>query len=417
MKKCIFILCMSVLFFVPASSRAMEVNADITGIQESGSLKAGIETTIIARCVAKGVQLEEYKKLSITISRLGDTLSYDALLDSKPPRAFHKDLKDLSTISVTINEMIGAIFEAPPKVQAPPPQAVLAPPATVQAPQGKGYKTMAKLPLVATSIALIGDRIFISDLSKVYELKGDKTAPVWQTPSKIEILRMYPWKDSLIILGKLGDNDLRTFRIKDGKTAERWDRAVLPIGGSLVSSELVADKDIGGRPFTWMPPKPVSGSPVQIPSGLDMICAVADPAAGGSRIISYDPNDKLVLYRGKDLLCKSDTSSGIVPAFIEDPRPLPPERLYLKPRIIPTGGKIVTIWNDQGYGKMITKVPLFTGSNIVVYSAPEDEDNTFEKATAANFPDSYCADITLISGRVAALVVKEKKTYLQLLDQ
>jgi hypothetical protein len=34
----------------------------------------------------------------------------------------------------------------------------------------------------------------------------------------------------------------------------------------------------------------------------------------------------------------------------------------------------------------------------------------------ADFPNSYCSDITLISGKVAALVVKEKKTYLQLLD-
>jgi hypothetical protein len=34
----------------------------------------------------------------------------------------------------------------------------------------------------------------------------------------------------------------------------------------------------------------------------------------------------------------------------------------------------------------------------------------------ANFKKSYCADIALASGKVAALIVKENKTYLQLLD-
>jgi hypothetical protein len=413
MKKFIFILCI-VLFSAPVPCRAMEVNADITGIQDAGALKASIEKTVIARCVSRGVQLEEYKMLSISISRLGDTLSYDAILDAKPPRAFHKDMKDMSTISATIDEMIVAIFE-PAKVQAPPPRAVLVPPAAVQAPQDKKFKTMAKLSLVATSIASIGEKVFISDTYKVYELKGDKTLPVWQTPSKIEILRMYPFKDSLIILGKLGDMDLRTFLLKEGKVVERWDRAVLPIGNSLVSSALVADKDIGGRPFTWMPAKPVSGKPVQVPTGLDMICVAADPAAEASPIISHDPNDRLAVYKGKDLLWKSDTSSGIVPSFLEDPRPIPPERYYLKPRIVLSGGKIITFWNDQGYGKMIARLPLFNGSNIIVYTTSGN--NEYDKNTAANFPDSYCSDIALISGKVAALVVKEKKTYLQLLDQ
>jgi len=415
MKKFIFILCMSVLFSVPAPSRAMEVTADITGIQEAGSLKAGIEKTVVARCVSRGVQLEEYKKLNITISKLGDTLSYDAILDSKPPRGFHKDMKDMSTISATIDEMIGTIFGSAPKALAPLPQAVLVPPAVAQAPQSKNYKTMAKLPLVATSIAVIGDRIFISDVYKVYELKGDKTTPVWQVPGKIEILRMYSFNDALLVLAKLNDRDLRTFRIKDGKVVERWDRAVLPVGGSLVSSELVADKDIGGRPFTWMPAKPVYGNPVQVPAGLDMLCAVIDPVEDASQIISYDPNDRLVIYKGKDLLWKSDTGSGIVPAFVEDTRPIPTERYYLKPRIIPVGGKVVTFWNDQGFAKMIEKVPIFNESNILVYTASDD--NELDKITAANFPNSYCSDITLISGKVAALVVKEKKTYLQLLDQ
>jgi hypothetical protein len=416
MKKFIFILCMSVLFSVPASSHAIEVSADVTGIQDSGSLKAGIEKTVITRCVSRGIQLEGYKKLTITISKLGDTLSYDALLDSTPPRAYHKDLKDMSTISGTIDEMIGTIFESAPKFLVPPPQAVLVPPAAALASPQKNFKTMAKLPLIATSIALLGERIFISDTNKVYELKGDKTSPIWQTPGKIEVLRMYPFNDTLIVLGKLNDRDLRTFKIKNGKVIERWDRAVFPIGSSLVSSDFVTDQDISGRSFAWMPSKQVSGTLTQVPAGLDMICAVSpDSPADASQIISYDPNDRLTIYKGKEMIWKSDTGAGIVPSYLEDLRPMPPTRYYLKPRIILTGGKIVTFWNDQGFGKMISRVPIFNESNIFVYTATGD--NEFEKTTVANFPDSYCSDITLISGKVAALVVKEKKTYLQLLDQ
>ncbi|HPS92910.1 MAG TPA: hypothetical protein PK600_00405, partial [Deltaproteobacteria bacterium] len=65
-------LCALACFLVPSLSSAMEVSLDITGAQELSSLKTAIEKSIMARSVAKGVALEKFGKLSVTISKLGN---------------------------------------------------------------------------------------------------------------------------------------------------------------------------------------------------------------------------------------------------------------------------------------------------------------------------------------------------------
>jgi hypothetical protein len=407
MRKIVFVLCMVAFFYSPVAIHAMEVTVDIAGSQELGSLKAGIEKTVIARCIAKGIPVESYKKLNITISKLGDVISYDALLDTAPPKAFHKDLKDTSTISGTIDEMIGTIFIA----AAPKTQTSILP--------GTAQKSIVgskiKLPFIATSIASLGEKIFVSDMSTVYELKGEKASPVWHTPGKVEILRIYPYEETLIVLAKNG-NYFRTFKIKDAKTLDRWDKAVVPLGQGLILSELNSDLDMSERPYTWVEAKQIAGSSPQIPKGLDITAAVSSeisPTSQGSEILSYTEENRLAVSSGRSILWKASTDAGIVPSFIEDAKIKPPVRYYLKPRIVITGGRIITFKNEQGLGRMLVRFNLFESSKILVYTASGEE---FEEAIVATFPESYCSDITLASGKVAALIVKEKNSYLQFLD-
>jgi hypothetical protein len=410
MRKNIVILFMVVFLAFPGLIYAMDVSVDITGPQDLGTLKVGIEKTIVARCISKGVQLESYKKLNVTISKFGDVISYDAVLDTVPPHAFHKDLKDTANLSGTIDAMIETMFIAVPEVQVVPYKA---------GPQKeKGLKNVAgaklKLPFVANSIGSIGERIFISDPTTVYELKAEKPSPVWHTPGKIEILRIYPYQDTLIVLGKL-DYNFRSFKIKDGKTLERWDKAVVPLGKGLVVSEIYSD-NASSRSYRWLPVKQLDGSSPQLPNGLDMITAVTSEVgmvSTGTEILSFTQENKLAVYSGSSMLKKTDHDAGIVPDFIEDTTITPPTRYYLKPRIVVAGGKIVTFENDQGLARWMPRIPMFEATQIIVYTDSGDE---FDGTTVATYPKSYCADITLASGKVAALIVKEKNTYIQFLD-
>ncbi len=408
MRKNIFILFMVGFLSFPGLTYAMDVSVDITGPQDLATLKVGIEKTIVARCISKGVQLESYKKLNVTISKLGDVISYDAVLDTVPPQAFHKDLKDTANLSGTIDEMIGTMFIAAPEAQVVPYKA--------EPQKEKVLKNVAgatlKLPFVANSIASIGERIFISDPTTVYELKGEKPSPVWHTPGKIEILRIYPYQDTLIVLGKL-DYNFRSFKIKDGKTLDRWDKAVVPLGKGLVVSEIYSDKT-SSISYRWLPAKQLDGSSPQLPNGLDMITAVtSEVGPKGPEILSFTQDNKLAVYSCSSIRKKTDNDAGIVPDFIEDTTITPPMRYYLKPRIVVAGEKIITFENDRGLARWLPRILMFESTQIIVYTASGDE---FEGTTVATYPKSYCADITLSSGKVAALIVKGKNTYIQLLD-
>ncbi len=110
MRKTLSVLAFMVCLCLPATALAMEVKVEISGPQELTAMKDGIGTTILTRCIARGIPVESFSRLSVTISALGEVISYDALLDTDPPRAFHKDIKDVSAVSPTIDEMISTIF-------------------------------------------------------------------------------------------------------------------------------------------------------------------------------------------------------------------------------------------------------------------------------------------------------------------
>ncbi|HOO46641.1 MAG TPA: hypothetical protein PLM29_10460, partial [Deltaproteobacteria bacterium] len=71
---------------------AADPRVEVIGTDDLVSLKAGIEKSIIARCISQGINLDANPELTITIFQLGDIISFDAVLDSQPPRAFHTDL-------------------------------------------------------------------------------------------------------------------------------------------------------------------------------------------------------------------------------------------------------------------------------------------------------------------------------------
>ena len=99
---------------------AEEVQISIIGGEDLTSLAPGIKQTVTARCIAKGVNLDDYPGFSISILQMGDALSFDAILATTPPRAFHSDLTDKSGMSAAIDEMITKLFFTMPAVQQQP---------------------------------------------------------------------------------------------------------------------------------------------------------------------------------------------------------------------------------------------------------------------------------------------------------
>ena len=414
MRKIVPVLSFMVCLLVPTLAFSMEAAVEITGPQDLTSLKAGIEKSVITRCIAKGIALEKYQKITISLSKLGDIISYDALLDTKPVRAFHKDLKDTSALSATIDEMIDALFSEAGRTQAAEQK-------ISQAPTGQESAPKIVLPFIATSITAIGERIYVSDTKTVYELKGETASPLWKAPGNNEILRIYPYGESIIVLAKLM-NDCRTFMIIGKETKERWSKAVIPLGSGLVSSNLTFDRIYGTIPYLWSKATQVAGSSPQIPDGLDIISSLFSEtmtSSAGTRIITYKPNGTMVASDGKSILWTDDTIAGNAPQFIQD---LPVDRdysggepiirYYLKPRMVTLGSKIITFRNSQGTSRIVSGLNLFEYSQVLAYTPKGDD---FTKNELATFPDSYCPDITVIQGKAAALLVKNKVTYVQFL--
>ena len=166
----------------------------------------------------------------------------------------------------------------------------------------------------------------------------------------------------------------------------------------------------------------MAGSSPQIPDGLDVISSLSSEAmtsSAGTRIITYNPNGTMVVSDGKSILWTDDTIAGNAPQFIED---LPVDRdysggepiirYYLKPRMVTLGSKIITFRNSQGTTRIVSGLNLFEYSQVLAYTQTGDD---FTKNELATFPDSYCPDITVIQGKVAALLVKNKFTYVQFL--
>jgi len=414
MKKVRILLPVLVCLFLSSEAFSMQTSVEITGPQELRSLKEGIEKSVTARCIARGIAVDTFGKLTITISKLGDTISYDALLDTKPPKAFHKDLKDASTLSATMDEMIIALFGDAQKAQTPP---IL----PKKEPQVQGNGQEIKLPLQAISITAVGDKLFICDKKTVYDLTNLNT-PVWQAPGNNEILRLYTYGESIIVLTKIMNN-FRSFTITGtGVVNEQWSRAVIPFGSGLISTDIIFNRELGAIPYTWSNPKQERGSSPQIPEGLDILSALSfetKAASAGFMTISYNHADTMVIRDGKSTICTEDKSVGNSPQFLDDTKverdytgSEPNLRYYLKPRIALVEGTFFSPRNSLGSTKIVAGLNLFESALIFAYKA-NAADGEFTKSELASFPDGYCTDIAVSGGRIVALVVKGKFTYVQ----
>ena len=128
---------------------------------------------------------------------------------------------------------------------------------------------------------------------------------------------------------------------------------------------------------------------------------------------------KLAVGNSKSVLWTDDTANTQTPQFIDEDkdsvsynRGEPPARYNLKPRILAYGDKIITFRNEQGAAKMVPGLNLFDYSQILIYSPSGDE---FTREELATFPESYCSDIAMVQGKIAALIVKNRDTYVQFL--
>jgi len=413
MKKFISTFSFLFIMLVPASVFCMDVVVEITGSQELNSLKSGIEKSVIARCITRGIVLEKYGKLTITISKLGDIISYDALLDTKPAKAFHKDIKDTTALSSTMDEMIKALF-----IESGGPNIATVKP--VAPPLGQEIAPKIKLPFAAVSLASIGEKMFVSDEKTIYELKGEKVSPLWKAPGENKIIRIYPYGDSIIVLAKI-TNEFRTFRIQGSETKERWNKAVFPLNKGLVSTDITFGKIYGTTSYEFSKPSQITGSSPQIPNGFDTISSISADmkiSVGGEVVISYNLENKLSISDGKSVLWTDNTLAGKTPMFIEDEykdlgeQIEPPARYYLEPRISVLGDNIITFRNGQGMTKVISGLNLFNFSQVLVYTK---EGSEYIQNELASFPESYCPDAIIVQGKVAALIVKNKSTYIQFL--
>ncbi|HOS97224.1 MAG TPA: hypothetical protein PLR71_11255 [Deltaproteobacteria bacterium] len=413
MRKTPALLLIVACLIFPASALGMEVTVEITGPPELTALKPGIEKTIPARCMSTGIDMKAFGRLAVTITALGDVISYDAVLDTTPPRAFHRDIRDASALSGTIDEMIKALFAehgAVPGSRVP----------AVQPPQARESLPRVRLPFMATSIAAAGERTWVSDESTVYELTGDETTPVWKATGNNRILRIYHHEGSIIVLAKIMDT-VQTFRIHGTELAEKWHKAVIPLGNGLISTGLTFDTMIY-RPtgYQWSRAVQTQGSSPQIPEGLDILSATAAElrqSSPGPEILSYDTAGRMVLSDGKSVLWTDEEDAGITPQYIEQERADRgygegeiPARYSLRPRAVVFGDRIVTFRNNQGMARIVSRSNLFESAEVVLFT-PSAEG--FTRSELASIPRGYCVDIAVTQNKAAVLVVQDKNAFVQ----
>lgn len=400
-------------FSIPAAF-CLEVTVDIKGPQDLTAMKEGIAKTITARCLAKDIKTEADSSLNVSIIQLGDTLSFDAILETKPPRAFHRDLKGTGELSPAIDQMIGEIFAAPPMKPSAGTGPIFQEPSRDASPE-------VKLPFTATSIAVLKDVIFVSSEDAVYRIDGGKAKTYWTPPASSRIYRLYSHQEMLLAV-TVSSNSFASYLIKDGRTIKTWKSCVVPLKDGLIASRIFTDQDLPDGINRWSKPEAVEGNPGQVPEGSDilsMLVSDVSPLAEGDEIVTIDKSDKLTVLNGKTTLWTSDTKLGTLPYYLITKEKGPQARkeaqirYYLGPRIVMQGKDIITIGNVEGMTKIFGNVKMYDSSRILAYTRDESEFNERELATIRNY---YCSDIALDKGQVLALVVKKSASYIQRID-
>jgi hypothetical protein len=418
-KTSICLVLLALLIMSGTTIHALEIAVEITGDEDFVRLKDGIQKTIAARCIAGNVAQEADKTLSVSLIQLGKIISFDAVLDSQPPQAFHRDMNSHGEISGVIDQMIGEMFTGAARAPGAPagkPAAAQESLIEIQAPPAA--EAGIEVPFLATSMAVLGGTIFVSDAKTLYRLEGSDAVPCWSPPGTARIYRLYPYRDSLLVITNRRDS-FHTYQIRDLKTVQDWERCVVPLGDTLVSSRLMTDLLLPDGVNYWEEPATLSNEAYAFPKGFDFVSAwTADiyPSQGGPELVAFDRIGRLTVLNGKNPLWVSDTKLATLPLYFESTQHFerktdePDARYYLMPRMLAHNGSIITIANEQGVMKFLRNVKLYSSSRILSFSPDK---SGFSERDLAIIRNHYCADIALDQGSLIVLVVKKSTSLIQ----
>jgi len=406
----------TIVFFIialPYNVIAINIVVDIIGDEGFEAIKPGIEKSILTRCISRGIVIEDFNDLSVTISRMGKIVSYDAILDTNPPKAFHKDLKDKAGLSAAIDEMIQVLFnDTPPAIEPQKAEETEhVHPVTGQGPP----ETKIDLDFIPTSIVISGQTIFISDDKNIYILKDGVVESYWKMPGSDRIFRLYAYNDAIIILAARREKFV-SYMIEGNKEVTKWNSAVVPFNGCLLSAQLESDTDLPDFINRWTRATALDGASSDIYNGLDISSALIHdllPAYDGMETAFYNKNGQIGIMSGAEIVWSSETSMGITALFIENKGEGSNERFYMKPRILASNGKMYSFSNIQGMSKLFRNINLFVSSQVIEFNQSDSE---FTEKKLLSVKNAYCADIVLHGGRILALFVKKEKSFVQYID-
>ncbi|MEN6473368.1 MAG: hypothetical protein ABFD81_05080 [Syntrophaceae bacterium] len=420
MKRLSTVFIAALFFLFPLRLMAFDATVQVNGPDDLVKLKPGIEQSLQARLIARGVDLSTPGNLTVTISQLGTSLSFDAILAVVPPKGYHKDISGADALSPTIDEMIAALFG---------PRAV--PAAALKAPSVRSAAKTIELPFLLTSITTLDDSVFVADGSAIYKLQGDKPAVWWKIPDKDTILRISSYQGSIIAITRhdnhflLNEADqLISYRITDGRTAQKWNSAVVPAGDGLISSVLKIAPDITFQANRWSVATALEGRPVIPPAGTDIIATTiqdVDPQNPGPEIITFNSMGKLRIANANEVVWSSQASFATLPISLQEDYLVAPgsvdsddsrtrtQYYYLPPRIMVWQGMVMTIDNNAGLFGVLESGKIYKSCQIRAYTWSGED---FEERILYKTSLGYCMDITFQNDMLLALIIKKKGTLL-----
>ncbi len=433
MKKTVLnLLLTAILMFLPLSGNAaFDISVEMTGPESLTALKPGLEKTIFARCIASGIDSSSAQSLNVSITQMGDVISFDAFLNSKPPKAFHKDLKDAGGLSAAIDEMIQKILVAAPTLQAMEEKKkddvpIVEPSVSIVQPSAQ-----CVLPIEATSITSMDGAIFVSDKNTIYTVSDNTTQTWWNAPEGDLIFRIYPYNGHIIsIVNHKGS--FHTYKINNGTTIDHWKKPVVPAGDGLISAKFTLSPNLLDRGNRWGKIKTIEGNPDTLPKNTDIISvAVADIdlKTEGLETISINKTDKLMLKNNDKVLWIGESTMTGPPLSLQK------EGVIQVVKPTDNFSKI-----DLGSHKyklqynLPPKILVLDDNSIITFSnasdseaediseseeepCPEILSYTWHKKglrekVIHKISEGYCADLTVKDNKLMALIVKEGQSTL-----
>ncbi len=411
------LLCL--LLLASTNLPAQGIDVEILGSDELTQMETRLEKTIYARSIAKGINLDDFAHLSITLSQLGSTISFDAILEADQPRAYHRDLQSMDEMTLAIDEMLDVIFlNQTPTATTPEAGPQLAP-AIIREP--------INLPYECTSVTVLNGEIYFSSKSEIFKLVDGAPVSHMQFPGTDIIWRISAYRDSLIVLTK-NKEQMRSFQIKDGREIRSWSNPVTPMGDGLITAALRMKPDMTTEENRWSKPGTVDGQPDSVTAGTDILgCASGRimPDSQNPQLITYNSTDRLIVKDGRKTVWTNDKSMGRQPHFIRETykvksSPISGQRgdtknkttrYYLPSRILVSPeGEIIAALNGQGAYARTPNINIYKSAKIVSYKY---DDSQVQEKIIAKSSLGYCADFALTGDEVVYLTTNGKQSQLR----